>query len=74
MDFENEKIKFGKAIKYFRSIQEPKPWSLQKLADEANLEKATLHRIEQGKVNFTFKTILSIADALKVSPSDFFNL
>ena len=45
--------------------------SIQALADIANMERASISRIENGKVNsITFETLCRIAEALEVAPGD----
>ncbi len=58
-------------IKRIRQLREAKSWSLQALADYANMDRANLSRIEAGQaVNMYFSTLCKIAEALEVSPGE----
>ncbi|RZL44114.1 MAG: XRE family transcriptional regulator [Pedobacter sp.] len=61
---------FGEKLKDMRIA---KKLSLQKFADEADLAKSTVHRIEKGDLNFSYTILLSLAKALKISPAEFFD-
>jgi transcriptional regulator with XRE-family HTH domain len=63
-------IAFGVKLKEKRTA---KKLSLQKLADEAEVAKSTVHRIEKGDLNFSYTILLSLAKALKISPAEFFD-
>ncbi len=65
----NDLVAFGKKLKEKRTA---KKLSLQKLADEADLAKSTVHRIERGDLNFSYKILISLAKALNISPAEFF--
>jgi len=63
-------LAFGQKI---RSIRKAKDISMQYLANLAEIEVSQVHRIETGKINPKLTTILLLAKALEINPSEFFN-
>lgn len=55
-----------------RKIREQKNLSQQNLADLCNVPKSTIARVERAEVNVTIKTLLKIANAIEISPTEFF--
>lgn len=47
-------------------------WSQQRLADEADVDKATVNQIERGRRSPNVETLEKLADALGVGVADFF--
>ncbi len=67
MELEDFLNKLGKNVARLRT---DRSLSTNELALECEMEKATIVRIEQGKVNPTAKTLYRIAKVLKVSVRD----
>jgi transcriptional regulator with XRE-family HTH domain len=67
---EKEQQKFGA---HLRKIREAKGISIHELAAISELEYGQLQKTETGQVNPTLFTILRIAAALKISPSELLN-
>lgn len=70
MDKEQDKellIALGEQVKSFRK---DKGFTLQELANEADVELSQIHRIEQGKINPKYTTLQILAKALDVTVSD----
>lgn len=65
----DKQIEFGKKI---RELRESKKWSQEDFADASNLHRTYISGIERGVRNPTLTVIWQIADALEVSPSEFF--
>lgn len=67
----NDKEKFlvlvGDNIRRYRMV---KSFSQQQLADELNIAKSTIQRIESGKLNPTIWVVKGIASILDVSLDD----
>lgn len=61
-------ITLGNIIKDMR--QNKKKFSLNKLANEYDLGKTTLRKIENGWVGCKFATLWRIAEALDIKPSN----
>ena len=55
-----------------KKVREEKGFSQQDLADECDISKSTLQRIEWGKLNPTIAMVKSITDALKINFTDLF--
>ncbi len=55
---------------HLRQIRERKNLSQQNLADICNLPKSTIGRIERNEINTTIKTLVKIANALEIEPSE----
>ncbi len=62
-------IKFGLRVKELR-LQ--KGFSQEQLAWETGLEFSQINRIENGKINTSISNVFIIAEALKITPSEFF--
>lgn len=60
-------IKIGKNV---RRIREKKEITQEKLAFDADLNRAYIGYIERGERNPSTETLVKIAKALKVSPKD----
>ena len=57
-----------------RGLRKAKKWSLEKLAEESDLHFTTIARVETNKQMPSLEVIIKIANALKISLSDFFRL
>jgi transcriptional regulator with XRE-family HTH domain len=55
-----------------REIREQREMTQQRLADACHLHRVFLHRIEKGTQNPSTKTLLAIAAALEILPSELF--
>lgn len=55
---------------HIRQLREKKGLSQQALADDSDIPKSQIGRIERAKVNTTVKTLVKIANALDVEPKD----
>jgi transcriptional regulator with XRE-family HTH domain len=58
---------FGRQL---AALRKQKQLSIKELATAAGLEPAKVMKIEAGKVNLLFTTILALAHALEVSPDE----
>lgn len=56
-----------------RQLREKKNISQQDLADDCNIPKIQIGRIERAKINTTVKTLIKIANALEIEPKELFN-
>jgi transcriptional regulator with XRE-family HTH domain len=63
-----EDILYGFA-KNLTRLREERGWSIRELANQANLEYSQVQRIEKGKVNFAYTTLIALADGLGITPS-----
>lgn len=59
--------KLGANIKRLR---EGKNLSLRELSYACDIDNSKISKIEKGQVNITFTTILQLAKALEISPSE----
>lgn len=55
--------------KRLTSIREKQGISIRELASRSGLEYSQVQRIEKGKVNFAYTTLLALAEGLNISPS-----
>ena len=62
---ENALAKFAAHLKELREAQ---GISIRELAARSDLEYSQVQRIEKGKVNIAFTTLLALADGLNLSP------
>lgn len=63
-------LKFGN---HLRQLREDKGMSLRDLSYSCNIDNSKISKIEQGKINITFTTILELASALELHPSVLFS-
>lgn len=61
-------LAFGR---HLRQLREARGWSQQVLADEADVAKPTVQRIEKGQAAATLEILLSLARALQVPFREF---
>lgn len=55
---------------HIRQLREKKGLSQQALADDCDIPKTQIGRIERAKINTTIKTIIKIANALDIEPKE----
>lgn len=55
---------------HIRQLREKKGLSQQGLADDCNISKSQIARIEVAKINTGVKTLIKIANALDVEPKE----
>jgi transcriptional regulator with XRE-family HTH domain len=58
---------------HIRQLREKKNLSQQGLADDCNLSKRQIGRIERGEINTSLRTIIKIANALDLEPKNLLN-
>ncbi len=51
---------------YLRQLREARGWSQQVLADEADVSKPTVYRIETARYSVTLDVLVSLAQALEI--------
>ncbi len=59
--------------KRIRKLRSRKPWSQERLADEAHLDRSYMSGIERGVRKVSVLTVAKIAKALKVSLTTLFD-
>ncbi|WP_303316758.1 helix-turn-helix transcriptional regulator [Flavivirga abyssicola] len=72
----NKKYKEEVLVLFGRRVAElrlDKKLSLRELAKECDLDNSKINKIEKGKINVQFFTILELAGALKVHPKELFD-
>lgn len=55
---------------HLSKLRTEKNYSIRELASRSNLEYSQVQRIEKGKVNFSFTTLIALADGLELNLSD----
>lgn len=58
---------------HIRQLREKKNMSQQDLANDCNIPKSQIARIERAKVNTTVRTLIKIANALELEPKELLN-
>lgn len=58
---------------HIRQLRERRNMSQQDLANDCNMSKRQIGRIERGEINTTLKTLIGIAIALDIEPKDLLN-
>lgn len=56
-----------------RQLRERKDWSQREMASRCNLDAASIGKMERGKLDIRYTTLLQIALVLEVSPSELLN-
>ncbi|MEC4050107.1 helix-turn-helix transcriptional regulator [Flavobacterium sp. SUN046] len=57
-----------------RQLREKKKLSQQELANDCDIPKVQIGRIERAEINTTIRTIVKIANALEVHPKDLLDI
>ncbi len=68
LDKDKELTKLASRI---RQLREDKNVPSSVMADRLNMEKSNYSRIEAGKQNLTYFTLLRICEILEINPADF---
>lgn len=55
---------------HIRQLREKKGLSQQDLADDCDIRKTQIGRIERAEINTTIKTLVKIANALDLEPKE----
>ncbi|EJL66007.1 helix-turn-helix domain-containing protein [Flavobacterium sp. CF136] len=58
---------------HIRQLREKKGLSQQDLANDCDIPKTQIGRIERAEINTTVKTLVKIANALDVEPKELLN-
>ncbi len=67
----DKKVVLGARIK---AVRKQRGWSQEQLAERAGISTQYVSNIERGKENPTLDLLLRVAQALKVSPAEIFDL
>ena len=59
---------------HLRKLREKNSLSQQDLANDSNVPKIQIGRIERAEVNTTVKTLVKIANALNIEPKELFEI
>lgn len=59
---------------HLRKLREKNNMSQQDLANDCNVSKRQIGRIERGEINTTLGTIINIANALEIEPKELLNI
>lgn len=57
-----------------RQLREKKNISQQDLANDCNIPKIQIGRIERAEINTTVKTLIKISNALEIEPKELFDI
>lgn len=57
-----------------RQLRELKNLSQQDLANDCNIPKSQIARIESARINTTVRTLIKIANALQIEPKELLNI
>ncbi len=69
---QKEKI-LAKFANHLKKLREERGLSIRELAIRSNLEYSQVQRIEKGKVNIAFTTLLALADGLDIVSGELLN-
>ncbi|MFI0429216.1 helix-turn-helix domain-containing protein [Mariniflexile sp. HMF6888] len=69
MDISEEAFIINLGVR-IRQLREKKNLSQQDLANDCNIPKTQIGRIERAKVNTTVRTLIKIANALEIEPKE----
>ena len=66
---ESDKIALKEFGHNLRRLREKKGLTLRELSSACNIDYSNILKIEQGKINITFTSIIDLASALELKPS-----
>lgn len=66
----SEEIFIANLGTHIRQLREKKGLSQQALADDCDIKKTQIGRIERAEINTTVKTLVKIANALDIQPKE----
>ena len=69
MDISEESFIINLGI-HIRQLREKQNLSQQDLANDCNIPKSQIARIERAKINTTVRTLIKIANALEIEPKE----
>lgn len=72
MDISEESFIINLGI-HIRQLREKQNLSQQDLANDCNIPKSQIARIERAKINTTVRTLIKIANALEIEPKELLN-
>lgn len=72
MDISEETFIINLGVR-IRQLREKKNLSQQDLANDSNISKVQIGRIERAKINTTVRTLIKIANALEIEPKELFD-
>ena len=67
---QSDKANLKKLGANIKRLRETKNLSLRELSYECDIDNSKISKIEKGQINITFTTILQLAKALEVNPSE----
>jgi transcriptional regulator with XRE-family HTH domain len=70
MDKKSEKVYLQALGEQVKTLRLKNGWTLQQLANEADIELSQVHRIEQGKINPKYTTLQTLAQAFDIPLSE----
>ncbi len=72
MDISEESFIINLGV-HIRQLREKQNLSQQDLANDCNIPKSQIARIERAKINTTVRTLIKIANALEIEPKELLN-
>lgn len=66
---QSDKANLKKLGAQIKKLREAKNLSLRELSYSCDIDNSKISKIEKGQINITFTTILQLAKALEVEPS-----
>jgi transcriptional regulator with XRE-family HTH domain len=70
MDKKSEKVYLQALGEQVKTLRLKNGWTLQQLANEADIELSQVHRIEQGMINPKYTTLQTLAQAFDIPLSE----
>ncbi len=70
---ESDKTNLNKLGLHIKKLREAKGLSFRELSYACDIDNSKISKIEKGQINITFNTILQLAKALEVTPSELLN-
>jgi transcriptional regulator with XRE-family HTH domain len=67
---QSDKVNLKKLGANIKKLREAKDLSLRELSYECDIDNSKISKIEKGQVNITVTTILQLAKALEVHPTE----
>jgi transcriptional regulator with XRE-family HTH domain len=70
MIWQSDKANLKRLGVNIKRLREAKGLSLRELSYECDIDNSKISKIEKGQINITFTTILQLAKALNITPSE----
>ena len=69
----NDKLAQARFGEHLKKLRTDRGLSYRKMASDCTVDNSKISKIEKGRVNITLNTMLQLAEALQIHPSELLN-